>query len=196
MREAKERGVTLRLIPIGQEAFVFLTHTDNPVSTLTREQIRGIYTRRIDNWKELGGANARILPFQRPQNSGSQTIMEHMVMEGKPLTEPLREEFLYEMGGVMVRLADYRNEAASIGYSFRRYALGQKMKDLKFLAVDGVDPSPEHVADGTYPFIARFYAVVRDEDSTPELKALLDWFTGPEGQALVQKAGYVPMPRP
>lgn len=192
-KEAEQRGVKLRFIPMGKEAFVFLAHTDNPVSSLTQQQIQGVYTRSVTDWKQLGGQNARILPFQRPQNSGSQTIMEKVVMAGKSMTTPLREEFIWEMGGVTVQIAAYRNEAASIGYSFRRYAASRNMENLKFLAVNGVEPSVDHIADGSYAFTAPFYAVVRDEPASPELTALLDWFSGPEGQALIAKVGYVPM---
>ena len=193
VRDAQTHDVTFRLIPLGLDAFVFLLHTDNPVGSLTRKQIQDIYTRSATNWRQVGGRDANILPFQRPKNSGSQTIMEKLVMKGLPMTQPLREEYIPEMGGVIVQIAEYRNEAASIGYSFRRYAVSRKMEDLKFAAVDGVPPTVENIASGAYPFVAPFYAVVRNEPPSPELQALLDWFTGPEGRALIAKAGYVPM---
>ncbi len=193
VRDARAQGVTFRLIPLGLDAFVFLLHADNPVDSLTRKRIQDIYTRSVTNWRQVGGRDATILPFQRPKNSGSQTIMEKLVMKGLPMTQPLREEYIPEMGGVIVQIAEYRNEAASIGYSFRRYAVSRKMEDLKFAAVDGVPPTVENIASGAYPFIAPFYAVIRDEPPGAELQALLDWFTGPEGRALIAKAGYVPV---
>ena len=193
LAEAKEKGVGLRLIPIGKEAFVFFVNEANPVKSLTVAQIQDIYTRTLTNWKELGGPDAPILPFQRPENSGSQTIMLRAVMQGKEMTAPLREELFIDMGGIVTQVAEYRNDNTSIGYSFRWYAGEMKGADgLRFLAVDGIAPTREHIADGTYPFTVPLYAVVRDEPAGPHTQLVLDWLTGPEGQALVAKVGYVP----
>lgn len=52
---AKEKGVEMKLTPIGREAFVFFVHADNPVKGLTMEQIQGIYSGAITNWQEVGG---------------------------------------------------------------------------------------------------------------------------------------------
>ena len=65
--------------------FVFYVNSSNPVSSLTTEQIQKIYTGEITNWNELGGNNEKIVPLQRPVNSGSQTGMLSLVMKGKQL---------------------------------------------------------------------------------------------------------------
>lgn len=197
LREAREKGVVLRLIPIGREAFVFMAHAQNPVSSLSEKQIRDIYARRVRNWKELGGPDAPILAFQRPVNSGSQTIMLHAVMRGESMTQPLREEMLHEMGEIVTQVASYRNQKTSIGYSFRWYATEmKKVPDLKLLAVNGIAPTVENIASGAYPYTVPFYAVVREGALPPATRELLDWLTGPEGRALIAKAGYVPFEQP
>lgn len=194
LAEAQAKGVALRFIPLGLEAFVFIVNADNPVSSLTEAQIRDIYTRRIDNWKELGGSDAAILPFQRPESSGSQTIMLSAVMRGEAMTTPLREEVQEMMGDIITQVADYRNESAAIGYTFRWYAEEMyRVPNLKLLAVNGVAPTPGNIASGAYPYTVPFYAVVREGPLSPQTQALLDWFTGPEGQALIRKVGYVPL---
>ena len=68
---AKEKGVELEIVPIVKDAFVFFVNTENPVESLTLEQIQGIYTGNIKNWKDVGGDNERIVAYQRPANSGS-----------------------------------------------------------------------------------------------------------------------------
>ncbi len=193
LRKAADRGVTLRLIPLAKDAFVFFTHRNNPVRNLGSRQIRDIYTRRLVNWKETGGSDSPVLPFQRPANAGSQTTMEHLVMRGEPMARPLREEVHIEMEGVLLRVAEYRNDGGAIGYSFLWYATRmRRTPGIDFLAVDGVFPSQETIADGSYPFIATYYAVVREGDTTPQTRALVDWLSGPEGQALIAKTGYAP----
>lgn len=120
---AEDNGKSLVMTPIGKEAFVFFVSSENPVDSLTSEQIRGIYSGKIRSWKKLGGDNVPILAFQRPKNSGSQTMMEHF-MGDVALKEPLKVEFEMSMVGVITAVAEYQNKLSSIGYSFRYYASG------------------------------------------------------------------------
>ena len=64
--------------------------------------------------------------------------------------------------------------------------------DVKLLAVNGVTTSVENIENGTYPLASDFYAVTRNEADENTL-ALVDWICGPQGQALVKQAGYMPV---
>ena len=68
---AASKGVEFVLTPIGYESFVFLLNKKNPVDSLTIDEVKGIYTGKYSNWKELGGKNKQIIPIQRAENSGS-----------------------------------------------------------------------------------------------------------------------------
>lgn len=72
---AEEQGTEFVYTQIGWEAFVFFVHKDNPINSLTTEQIKGIYSGEITNWKEVGGNDEEIIPFQRDAGSGSQSMM-------------------------------------------------------------------------------------------------------------------------
>ena len=186
-------GGELDLLPIARDAFVFFVNQDNPVDGLTSEQIRAIYTRQITNWKQVGGRDEEILPFQRPEGSGSQTAMLAEVMGEVAMAEPLEEEVQAMMGGVINQVADYRNLSGALGYSFRWYATEMNGNPgIKLLAVDGVAPTPEHIADGSYPFTVDLnLATTR---AMPDgLAALADWLLSAEGQDLVARVGYVPV---
>ena len=186
-------GLTPELIPLALEAFVFFVHRDNPVTGLSLEQIRDIYSRRLTNWRELGGPDARILPFQRPEGSGSQSAMRTMVMRGRSLATPLHEEYHEGMGELIRAVAEYRNRDNALGYSFRWYATEQfPSLDIRFLAVDGVLPSLENIRNGSYPLTGELLAVTC-RPASPETKTLLSWLRGPEGQDLVARVGYVPL---
>lgn len=189
---AETAGRPLRLTPIAKEAFVFFVHADNPVNGLTSDQIRAIYTKKIVNWSEVGGRDEKIIPFQRPQGSGSQTALERKVMRGEPIPAPLREEFAEGMGGVIQRVAVYRNSNEAIGYSFRVYATTLNRDDhVKLLAIDGVAPTRKNIRDGSYPYTVEVYAATAGEDERPSVAALRDWFLGDEGQHLIDLTGYV-----
>ena len=72
---AASKNVELELIPIGKEAFVFIVNKNNPINDLTVDQIKQIYTGKINNWKDLGGEYTPIIALQRAEGSGSQTAM-------------------------------------------------------------------------------------------------------------------------
>jgi phosphate transport system substrate-binding protein len=62
------------------------------VASLTLQQIQGIYSGKFEQWSDVGGTKAPIIAFQRPENSGSQTVMKAKVMQGVPLRKALKEQ--------------------------------------------------------------------------------------------------------
>lgn len=193
LQTARESGASLVITPLASEAFVFFVNKDNPVDDLTLEQIRAIYSKTVVNWKDVGGLDGPISPFQRPEGSGSQSAMQNMVMQGRQLARPLREEYYEGMGGVVRGVAEYRNGVHAIGYSFRWYATKLIANpDIKLLAVNGVAPTPENIASRVYPLTADLVMITNGLPS-PETKALREWILGPEGQAIVKEVGYIPI---
>ena len=86
------------------------------------------------------------MAFQRPENSGSQTVMENKVMSGIQMALPLEEEYYEFMGGIVNGVANYRNYKNSIGYSFRYYVTGMNKNDnIRLLSINGVEPSKENI---------------------------------------------------
>lgn len=131
------------------------------------------------------------MPFQRPENSGSQTIMLATVMGDKPLPAPLREEYAAGMGGVINRVATYRNYSSAIGYSFRYFATGMNPNEnIKLLAVNGIEPTVENIRNGTYPFTIDVYAVTAGS-TNENTKKLIDWILSEQGQSFIEICGYV-----
>jgi len=191
MQAAKDKGVELRMTPISKEAFVFFVNRDNPVNGLTLGQIQDIYQKKITNWEAVGGKNERIMPFQRPENSGSQTIMLAAVMKDKPLPPPLWEEYAGMMGGMISQVAVYRNYSSAIGYSFRYFATKMDPnQNIKLLAVDGVQPSTENIRSGAYPFTINAYAVTAGSGDANTEK-LIQWILSEQGQNFIEQCGYI-----
>jgi phosphate transport system substrate-binding protein len=188
---ARSKGVEFNLTPIGREAFVFFVNRNNPVDSLTAAQIRDIYMKRTSNWRDLGGKNERIIPFQRPENSGSQTIMTARVMEGENLPLPLREEYAGSMGGIVNKVAAYRNYSSAIGYSFRYFATGMKPNpEIKLIAIDEIAPSPENIRNGLYPFTVDVYAVTAGTENK-NVPRLVSWILSDQGQGFIEQCGYI-----
>ncbi len=188
--QAKAAGLDLHLTPIGREAFVFYVSSENPVTGLTQAQIRGIYAGQITRWRELGSANGNIRAFQRPAGSGSQSMLER-IMGDTPLMPAPTQNVVQGMGGVVQQTRDYINYPGAIGYSFRVFVTHiLNAGGIRLLAVDGVAPTEQTIADGSYPFATEFYAATLGPP-TGEVKRFIDWMRSPEGQVLVERTGYV-----
>lgn len=181
------------LHPIGLDALVFITNTDNPVDSLTLEQIRGIFSGEITNWKEVGGLDAPINAFQRPELSGSQTLMLNLVMGEVPMAPVDKIIVSDTMADVIDDIAAYDNSANAIGYSVYYYAKNMyTYPNLKFITVDGVTPTNETINSGEYPFINPFYAILPKMFAKPLAKSIVAWLESAEGQVFVSQCGYVP----
>ncbi len=187
---AETYGKKLELTPIGKEAFVFFVHKNNPVDSLTIDQIQKIYSGDITNWSQVGGENEAIRAFQRPQDSGSQTALQNL-MGDIPIMEAPRENVTSGMGGMINEVAQYRNYGNAIGYSFRYYTTDMiGNHDIKLLAIEGVEPTKENIRNGRYPIADDFYAITAGT-TNPQVELLLQWMTSQQGQKLVEKVGYV-----
>lgn len=191
--ELKTDGAPLDQKAIGRDALVFIVNEDNPVQSLTRQQLRDIYAGKITNWKDVGGKDQEIVAFQRGEDSGSQTLFKKLLIQGGTLMTPPSELAPAAMGELVDSIADYNNSANAIGFSVYYYIDQMYSKPgLRLLAVDGVTPSNDTLADGSYPLCNDFYAVIHPDAAadSPE-RRLYDWLDTDAGQDCIKKSGYV-----
>lgn len=188
---AEDCNTTFVYTPVGTEAFVFFVHKDNPINNLTSEQIKGIYSGEITNWKQVGGKNEEIAAFQRNEGSGSQSMLQRF-MGDTPIMQAPTEMVNSLMSGIIERVSDYRSKTNSIGFSFRYYVEGIiQNPDIKILSVDGVAPTAENIRNGSYPVVTPIYAVTYEENTNKNVNKLLDWILSEEGQYIIEETGYV-----
>ena len=206
---AAEQGVELEYIPIAYDAMVFFTNDENTTDGLTREQIRSIYVdNAYDNWSEVGGPDAALLPYCRNTDSGSHALMERYFLEDGALS--LSPEIL--QGNVSIAMSSALTDVASalsidppayaLGYSVYAYYYNfeELMVDvtpnkLKLLAIDGVMPTDETITDGTYPLSDYNYVVIRsDEPENSPARRLAEFMVSGAGQQVVSSAGFLPLP--
>jgi len=188
---AEECDTTFVYTPVGTEAFVFFVHKDNPIDNLTTEQIKGIYSGEITNWKQVGGKNEEIAAFQRNEGSGSQSMLQRF-MGDTPIMEAPTEMVNTMMSGIIEQVSSYRSKSNSIGFSFRYYVEGIiQNPDIKVLSVDGVAPTAENIRNGSYPIVTPMYAVTYEENTNENVDLLLQWILSEEGQYIIEETGYV-----
>ena len=175
MAYAKEKGVELELVPIGKEAFVFIVNKENPVSDLSVDEIRKIYSGEITNWSAVGGEFLPINPTKRLENSGSQSTMKAFMKGTEMKSNPL---------GFLGR---------SIGFSFRFYVSDvAENGGIKILSVNGIYPDKENISNKSYPVVADFYAVYRKDNENENVKKVIDFLLSDEGKKIIEETGYVP----
>ena len=188
---AEENQTTFEYTPIGTEAFVFFVHKDNPITNLTTEQIKDIYSGKITNWKDVGGKNEKIAAFQRNEGSGSQSMLKRF-MGDTPIADAPTEMVNDLMAGIIEQVADYKSKTNSIGFSFRYYVEGIiKNPDIKMISIDGAAPTSENIRNGSYPILTPIYAVTYKENQNGNVDKLLEWILSDEGQYIINETGYV-----
>lgn len=188
---AEECDTTFVYTPVGTEAFVFFVHKDNPIDNLTTEQIKGIYSGEITNWKQVGGKNEKIEAYQRNEGSGSQSMLKRFMADTPIMDAPteLRNDL---MSGIIEKVSDYRSKSNSIGFSFRYYVEGIiQNPDIKMLSVNGIAPTAENIRNGSYPIVTPMYAVTYEENTNENVDLLLQWILSEEGQYIIEETGYV-----
>lgn len=198
---AAEKGVELELIPIAHDAMIFFTNMDNPATGLTSEQISNIYVNNAyDNWNQIGGPDALLYPYCRNNDSGSHAQMERHFLHGAEIHETIRQETTsYAMQSILTDVIDAQTSdpvGYGLGYSIYYYFWNANMvlgtaDQLKLLEIDGVMPTDETIADGSYPLSNNTYVVLRKD--TPEdapARRLAAFMLTEAGQRCVENAGY------
>jgi phosphate transport system substrate-binding protein len=189
---AKQKGVEIKALPIALDALVFIRNANNPVSAITTEQIRGIYTGKITHWKALGGPDLRINPYRRNRNSGSEETMQKIVMRGQKMMEARDLEVAMSMIGPFNAI---REDRLGIGYTVYYYdTFMTSIPEVRMLAVDGVFPDRRTIGDQSYPFATEvFIAYLNDLPQDSVAASIRDWLLSREGQSVVSESGYAPI---
>jgi phosphate transport system substrate-binding protein len=179
---------------VARDAIAVVVNPANPVRELTLQQISDIYTRRIRNWREVGGQNRPIVLLSRESNSGTYVyFLENVVRLGKKDSTLLFSSDTLLMPSSEGISAEVRQNPNAIGYD----GLGYVTSDQKVLAVAQdrdspyVLPSAGTVNDGSYPISRPLYMYTAGEP-TGHIRDYLDWIVG-AGQTLVTELGFVPL---
>ncbi|MDP2182494.1 MAG: phosphate ABC transporter substrate-binding protein [Actinomycetota bacterium] len=179
-----EAGLGLYDTPIAIDAIAVIVNPDNPVGSLTKAQVRAIFTGEITNWSEIGGEDRAIGLVNRDEASGTREAFLKIVMEKQPFDR--RAAVLPGTGQVRSVVAE---APSAIGY----ISLGFVNDEVKVIAVDGVEPSIDTVVDGTYP-IQRTLHFFTVGEPTGLAKEYADFVLSPQVQdTIVEDAGFIPI---
>lgn len=175
-------------IPVARDGLSVYLHESNSVKELTMAQIKGMYMGEITNWKEVGGADARIFIYGRENSSGTYAFFKEHVLDGEDFAP--QTQTLPGTAAVVNAVAKDKN---AIGYGGAAYGKGIKFCLVKKDANSpALAPTLENVKSGDYALSRNLFWYLRNKP-TGDLKKLVEFVQSEEGQKIVSEVGYFPV---
>ncbi|GMR05010.1 MAG: phosphate ABC transporter substrate-binding protein [Thermodesulfobacteriota bacterium] len=184
--------IDFKVFVIGRDAVACVVSSeiyDAGVRSLTRLQIKKIYSGEIDNWKEVGGPDKRIFVIDKEMHRGTRHVfMKYVFGDSRARAR-----------GADLIAGSNNEEQTKVALSdtaIGMLSLAWINKDVKGvgLRVKGkiIEPTLKNIRNGTYPISRDLNLITRGEDA-PTVKAFIDYILSPEGQKIVEESGFVPV---
>ncbi len=174
---------------IAYDALAVIVNPTNKVSQLTREQLEGIFTGEIKNWKEVGGDDLQIVVYSRESSSGTYEFFKEHVLNNKNYASSVLA--MPATGSIIQSISQTKGAIGYVGLAY----MEKQVKDVKVSYDNGktfVGASMANAKNKTYP-ISRplyYYYLTTSEKA---VKLFVDFCLSTEGQKIVEQVGYVPL---
>lgn len=174
---------------IAYDALAIVVHPSNKVTNLTREQLEGIFTGKITNWKELGGADMKIVPYSRETSSGTYEFFKESVLKNRNYMNGIMS--MPATGAIIQSISQTKGGIGYVGLAY----LNESVKPVHVSYDAGksyTEPSVANAKNGSYPIVRPlyYYYMASSED---KVKTFVDYILSPAGQEMVKKIGFVPV---
>ena len=170
---------------IAMDGVCVVVNPSNPVKALSSEQIREIYTGKIKNWKELGGADSPIVVISRDTSSGTYETFHGLLMKKKDMASSV--EYVNSNPQAHARVKTTSGAIAYVG-------LGFVNDEVKAISVDTIVPTKKTISSGKYPISRPLFLFT---NGYPELgsmtHAFCSFYLSEEGQEVIEDKGFVPV---
>lgn len=170
---------------VAKDGVAVIVHPSNPVTDLTMEQLQGIYTGTITNWKDVGGTDSEIMVVTREEGSGTRDCFEQAVM--KPIKTEITDHAIIQDSNGKTRTT-VTGSAQAIGF----LSLGYVNDEVKAVRLDGIMPFEESVVDGSYAISRALWMITNGNPDSSE-QAFLDFVLGYDGQKIVEDVHFIPV---
>ncbi len=176
---------------VAMDGLSIYVNAENPLKEISLEDLEGIFTGKIKNWKDLGGPEVPITVYSRENSSGTYEFFKEHVLQGKDFGSGAQT-----LQGTAQVLQAVAKDKFGIGYGGAAYGQGAKhLMVAKTKGSEAIEPSEENVISGKYPISRYLFCYVNPALDKGETAAYLKWIRGEEGQNLVKEVGYYPLPK-
>ncbi|MGM0409906.1 MAG: PstS family phosphate ABC transporter substrate-binding protein [Bacillota bacterium] len=189
VENAVENGIYPVPHRVAMDGIAVVVNPDNEIEELSLEDIKKIYTGKVTNWSELGGANKEIVVVSRDSSSGTFGVFNDVAENGKIDGNSIR---LTSTALTQSSNGDVAGTVAETEGAIGYVGLGYLSNDLKAVKVDGVKPSNETVANAQFPFARPLY-MFTDGWPQGETKKFINFILSSDGQKIAEDVGYVPL---
>lgn len=185
----QEAGKTAKEVVIAYDALAVVVNPTNKVTNLTREQLEGIFTGKIKNWKEVGGDDIKIVVYSRETSSGTYEFFKEHVLKNKNYMNGVLS--MPATGAIIQSVTQTKGAIGYVGLAY----LNKEVKPIHVSYDSGktyVEPSFENAKSEKYPVVRPLYYYY-DTKNEAGVKPFIDYVLSSEGQGLVSKVGYIPV---
>jgi phosphate transport system substrate-binding protein len=159
---------------------------DSGVTSLTKDQLKKIYSGEIDNWKDLGGPDEMILVVAREQGSGTRDTFNEDIMDDKKAETPGVSTVAGSNAEIRTALTGSDKAIGYLGFSYA------EDESVGAITLDGVKPTAETIKDGSYELNRKLYFYTFG-DAKPSAQAFIDFMKSSKGQKVAEEYGFVPL---
>jgi len=186
-QKLQQGGKTVKEIIAAYDALAIVVHPENKVTNLTREQLEGIFTGKIKNWKEVGGNDLKIIPYSRETSSGTYEFFKEHVLKNKNYVNGIMS--MPATGAIIQSISQTKGAIGYVGLAYLN-------KDVKAVHVSYdagkkyVEPSIANAKNGSYPIVRPllYYYVTSSEK---KVKPFIDFILSDTGQKIVSDIGFI-----
>jgi phosphate transport system substrate-binding protein len=192
-RELKQAELDLGLVPvvIARDAITAVVNKDVSVANLSKDQLAGIYSGTITNWKDVGGKDEAIVVVNRDETSGTYSSFKELVLDPKKVAFTKNAIVSKENGEVAAKVG---STPGAIGYVGLGYVEEIVKAGGKALSIDGILPSVETTLDKTYGLSRDLFMVTKGAAKAGSVeKAFIDYVLSARGKIIIKEAGFVPL---
>jgi phosphate transport system substrate-binding protein len=186
-QKLQESGKTVKEVIAAYDALAVIVHPSNKVKNLTREQLEGIFTGKITNWKDVGGDNLKIIPYSRETSSGTYEFFKESVLKNKNYVNGIMS--MPATGAIIQSVSQTKGAISYVGLAYLN-------KDVKAIHVSYdkgktyIEPSIANAKNETYPIVRPllYYYITKSEK---KVKPFIDYVLSPAGQKIIADIGFI-----
>ena len=184
-----EAGISYKQVIAAYDALAIVVNPSNRVDKLTREQLEGIFTGKIKNWKQVGGADLQIVVYTRETSSGTYEFVKTSVLKNKNFANSALS--MPATGAIIQSVSQTKGAIGYVGLAYINKAV--KALDVSYdKGKNYVAPNVATAMSKTYPITRPLYYYYNIKDAA-KVKSYINFVLSPEGQKIVSKVGYVPL---